>query len=160
MLIKNPYIYFEAWELQTCGWWATNCPRIHAFGNIAGGVPRNITATGEETLEGLGIEACNLLQADEARSFFSIDGWFVPISWINWFMLFLIICLVISKRKGEILGLIPSVGIVLTFIVASPIWYWPRYGLIEQILLPVFVLLLGSLSSSSFIQRRESKSIE
>ena len=43
ILRKNPRICFEAWELQTFGFWSVNQKWVNGFtGNILNGVPRNI----------------------------------------------------------------------------------------------------------------------
>lgn len=146
MFIRNPIVYFEAWEFETCGWWAVNLPQINALGNVSYGDPRNITDSGIAELETHGINARNLLGLEKTEDLFILDGWFIPISWISWFLVFYVFCLFALGKKDEFIGLIPSIGIMLTFLVASPIWYWQRYGLTLDILLPVFIMLFVNLA--------------
>lgn len=43
MLVRNPRVYFEAWELETFGYWACNVPGLYTYArNVAGGIPRNL----------------------------------------------------------------------------------------------------------------------
>lgn len=43
MMLRNPKVYLEAWEMQTCGYWTVNVPAaVQSASNIYGGVPRNI----------------------------------------------------------------------------------------------------------------------
>ena len=39
-----------------------------------------------------------------------------------------------------LLALAPSLGLIATLLLASPIWYWPRYGAAVQFLLPVYLM--------------------
>lgn len=55
MLVNNPLVYFEAWEMQTFGYWTINHPSaVFGKGNISGGVPR--TADDPREAPSLGIE--------------------------------------------------------------------------------------------------------
>lgn len=38
-------------------------------------------------------------------------------------------------------GLVPSWGHVATLLIASPIWYWPRYAFALQCLVPFYLVL-------------------
>ena len=153
MLFRNPRIYLEAWELQTYGFWAVNAPSIGvAVGNIAGGVPRNTVMEYSSQLDELNIRYGNLLGNDEVRAIFKQDEWSIPVAWITWLIAWITTCLILMRRIRFTLALAPSAGVALSLIVASPIWYWPRYGLPEQLLLPFFVsiLYLACMGSGQF----------
>lgn len=143
MLVKNPRLYFEAWELNTYGFWTINGPGMYnAARNISGGVPRGATPEGTAQLAQLGIQAENLLKHEELKHIFVMDEWSVPVSAIHFLLLFEMIYLVLRKRQKLLLALVPSIGLAATLLIASPIYYWPRYGLAEQYLLPFYLLLL------------------
>lgn len=82
-----------------------------------------------------------------------IDSWSIPISWLFWAVLYLSICLLAAGRDGWVFALIPSIVLVATLVIASPIYYWSRYGAALQFLIPmyalVFFLLFGKKKSAS-----------
>ncbi|WP_161471784.1 DUF6020 family protein [Adlercreutzia caecimuris] len=142
---KNPIRYLEAASLLTAGYWAVNVPQAMSYSrNIEQGHPRNIEPGGEEALDALGIEADNLLGSKLAHDLFPIKTIYgLPLSLINWLVFFLVTCLFIEGRFTYFFGLMPTLGLIATLFLASPIWYWPRYGAAEQILLPVYLVLLA-----------------
>lgn len=70
-----------------------------------------------------------------------MDSWSVPISWLFWAVLYLSICLLAADKGRWVFALVPSVILVATLVIASPIYYWPRYGAALQFLIPVYVLM-------------------
>lgn len=76
------------------------------------------------------------------RSIFTQDNQSVPISFILWGLVFLSICLVLRKKSLWLIALLPSLALLGTLIVASPIWYWPRYGAAVQFLIPFYAALV------------------
>lgn len=145
---KNPRIYFQAWELQTAGWWCLNNSMVNGFlstHNISLGHPRNTTDDYPISYEKYHLEAENLLGSDAVRSVFVQDTWSIPVAYINWFVLFICICGFLRKRASYLLPIIPTIGLVIVLLVASPILYWPRYGAMEQFLLPFYACWLLAL---------------
>lgn len=141
MFVKNPREYFEAWELETYGFWTVNRPEITASSwNISAGVPRN-TSDGMVQLQKYQIKASNLLKNESLKKFFPEDEWSVPIGIIGWCLLFMVVYLSLNHRKKFLLTLAPSIGLLLTLVISSPIYYWPRYGAAVQFLIPVYLLL-------------------
>ena len=70
MLVKNPLVYFEAWEMQTFGYWTVNHPSVVFHqGNINGGVPR----TAEEFTES-GVMQTGWLELDDTWYYFEPSG--------------------------------------------------------------------------------------
>ena len=47
-------------------------------------------------------------------------------------------------RGKWVLFLVPSLALVGTLVVASPIWYWPRYGAALQFLIPLYIAIAAS----------------
>lgn len=155
MLVKNPRCYLEAWELETCGFWTVNVPEAFTYEkNIWRGTPRNQDAERMDDLLSRDIHPQNLLRSETAHELLPTDEWSVPIGLINWLLFFFALFLLLVGRGSWVLPLVPSIGIALTLIVASPIWYWPRYGAAEQFLLPFYIclgvmLVRGGASSES-----------
>ena len=143
MLVRNPYVYFQAWELQTFGFWAVNTEKQSDWTiNIGHGNPSSTSAEGIQSLQDDYQIYPNLLGTDkEATRLFPMDSWSVPISWLLWISCYLALLLCLSRRPLWALGLIPSIGVALTLLIASPIYYWPRYGAVLQFCIPYFALL-------------------
>ena len=155
MLIRNPNAYFQAWELQTYGFWAVNPGNSDRLwsGNISSGVPRNASAAYVDQLVPYGIEP-NPAALDESwNSMLPIDSWSIPVSWLFWAVLYLSICLFAEDKGRWVFALIPSIILVATLVIASPIYYWSRYGAALQFLIPmyalIFFLLFGKKKSAS-----------
>lgn len=143
LFVQNPRAYFEAWELQTFGFWAVNQPNVLSFGaNISSGVPRNTAEAYAADLDVYQINAENKLGHDSLRDIFPQDSRTIPVGIIFWSVAFLSICLCLSGRARWVIALVPSLALLGTLIVASPIWYWPRYGAAVQFLIPFYVALV------------------
>ena len=143
IFMKNPRIFFEAWELETCGFWAVNVPEVNKYArNINGGVPRNINDELVGQLADYDIVPANLTGSIELRTFFRLNEWSVPVSWIIWLVLYAAALLLISGRPYRLILLMPSGGLIATLLLATPVWYWPRYGAALQFMLPVYLSLL------------------
>ena len=143
MLVRNSNTYFQAWELQTFGFWAVNTEEQDGWSwNVSAGMPRNVTAEGAQQLwDGYLIKSGSLATNVKATSMFPVDSWSVPISWLLWVSCYLSLLLCLGKKPLWALGLIPSIGVVLTLLVASPVAYWPRYGALLQFCIPYYVLM-------------------
>lgn len=140
MLVKNPKLYFEAWELQTFGYWTVNHPVvIFHTGNISGGVPR--TAYDPRELESYGITPHNYLGATD-QSLPPYENSSIPISWITWALIFLCLILPLSSNSKWLIPLLPSVALLASLLIASPIWYWERYAAATQFLIPFYIALI------------------
>lgn len=140
MLLRNPRVYFDAWVMQTFGFWTVNqVDAIGYSGNIAGGVPKNLTP---EVAANKGIFPSNKLGIEAAYDLFPSDEWSIPTGILFWAIVYLSVCLLVSGApRNLLLGLIPSWGLVATLLIASPIWYWPRYAFALQCLIPFYVVL-------------------
>lgn len=144
--LKNPQLYLESWELQTCGYWAINVPAVNMMDrNISAGVDRNTDSSRVDQLEKVGVHARNILGSSQWREVFPSDDWSVPVSWINWLVLLLLVCLALSGQGELLIGFVPTTGLALSLLVASPLWYWPRYGAAEQMLLPLYIAFFYAL---------------
>lgn len=143
MLVRNPNVYFQAWELQTYGFWAVNPDNSdHLWSwNVSAGVPRNANAAYVDRLVPYGIESNPAAINESWNSMLPMDSWSVPISWLFWAVLYLSICLLAADKGRWVFALVPSVILVATLVIASPIYYWPRYGAALQFLIPVYVLM-------------------
>lgn len=140
MLWQNPRAYFEAWELQTCGFWTINQKAVlESNENVTGGLPRNLKPLGNEA----GIHYENKLGSDELRAaLLPLDEWAVPAGIINWGIAYLAVCLALLGRKRWLVALVPSLGLVLTLLLATPAFYWPRYEAACYFLVPFYVSMV------------------
>ena len=144
LLVRNPDLYLEAWVLETYGFWTVNGPGVWNYAsNITAGVPRNIDEDRISQLTKRGIYPENLLGSDAARDVFPLTSYQPPVSVLFWVMVFLAMTFGLSGRKRWIVALLPSFGLMATLLVASPIWYWPRYALAVQLLIPLIVALFA-----------------
>ena len=146
--IKNPGIYLDAWIMQTFGWWTINQPNaINYQNNIEGGAPRN---NSPEEISFLQIYPKNLLKTDVAENIFPMNEWSIPAGVIFWGVLYFTMCALVSQRARDLLlALTPTVGLVFTLLIASPIWYWPRYALALQLLIPFYGTLFFWVQSAN-----------
>ena len=143
MFLKNPRLYFESWQLQTYGFWTVNQKEINYYDrNITGAYPRNLNQEGfAEELEHYDLRVDNLLQNEQFREIFPSVDIYIPIGMIVWIMILVGIFLAMDDKEILWIPLLPSLGLFLTLAIASPIFYWPRYAIALQYLLPVYLLL-------------------
>lgn len=143
MFVHNPVMYFEAWELQTCGFWMPNIPWTFDAWNIGGGVPCNISDIYLEQANSYGVYPRNLFGTGEARELFPPDGPSIPVAWVLWLVLFELLCFLLLRQRIWLLVLVPSLGLMLSILLATPIFYWPRYAAVLQLLVPAYIALLA-----------------
>ena len=145
MLIRNPRVYFEAWELQTFGFWAVNpgdATGIWGW-NITGGAPYN---NRPKTIPAeFGIRFGRYNTSSSLTMLFPEDEWSLPISWVLWGILYLCVLGCCRQRADVLVIVIPSLTLLGTLLIASPIYYWPRYGAAAQFLAPLYALLFLSI---------------
>ncbi len=151
ILRKNPKICFEAWMMQTYGYWSLNCSAINqSNSNIHMGVPRNIYTEYTDATD-LGIHFKPIDTNAWNAKVFPNQSRCIPIAYINWLLLILLSLSLLKKDWNTILILGASLGLMATLLIASPINYWPRYGLAEQLLIPFYLVLLLRLLGNSKI---------
>jgi hypothetical protein len=61
---------------------------------------------------------------------------------VNWILLLTAFISVLKKKTLWLIALAPSTGVVVTLLIASPYYYWQRYGLTELYLLPLYLFLI------------------
>lgn len=135
LMIKNPKIYLEAWALNTCGFWGINYWELNGFKkNITMGVPR-----GEELKEAYQINVSNS-KSDESQGVFSLSTPMPAVALCLWIALGMIVFALVNRVPRYLILFIPCLGNILTLVLASPITYWPRYGLSFICLLPLCIV--------------------
>lgn len=156
MFKKNPRIFFEAWELQTYGFWTINCDEVNYYSrNIVGGVPRNYYLEYKDVLEEYDIKVGKYVNSELLTKVFPIEDIGIPIGIINWCVVLLVIFLILRKQELLVIALTPTIGLMITLIVASPIHYWPRYAVAEQYLIPFYIALFVCSKNQEFSRRKE-----
>lgn len=139
MMIRNPKVYFEAWEMQTCGYWTVNVTAaVQNNSNIYGGVPRNVYP---EYNIGYDIFCKNLLKCDSIRNALPLSSYSISGGLVFWILIFVCTILILNEKRQWILSILPLILLYGTLFIASPIWYWPRYIFAAQLALPVVAVL-------------------
>lgn len=151
MLSRNPSIFFEAWELQTFGFWAPNVKGADGLPeNYLMGAPYNLVADAEASA---GVAFRNLLAplGDSVDVVIGLSAWSISGAAVFWLLMFTAVLLVSHGRARFALPLLPFLLLYGTLFIASPIWYWPRYIVAAQFGLPVVLVVVvrGLLSSES-----------
>lgn len=131
---KNPKLYFEAWALNTAGFWGINYWELNGYiQNVAMGVP-----LGEELNDLFQIKVRN--NQSEENTYFSLTTPMPSIALTLWIMLGMLVVAFVKKVPRHIIIFAPCIGNIITLMVASPITYWPRYGLSLICLLPICIV--------------------
>ena len=140
MLVRNPKLAFEGWQLLTAGFWSpTHCTFFN--GNVPCG---NLKSLELLKKHGHGIWQRNLLEnrfIDTRFLFSELDASF-PLGAVFWLTLLIGI---LALKKGALptfAALLPVFALDATLFLASPLFYWPRYGYAVILLLPVMLFLL------------------
>lgn len=143
MFLRNPSMYFEAWELQTFGFWAPNVKGADGLPeNFLMGAPYNLMADGEASA---GVGFRNLLAplGDGVNKVFGLNAWSISGAVVFWLLVFSAVLLVSRGRPRFALPLLPFLLLYETLFIASPIWYWPRYIVAAQFGLPVVLVVVA-----------------
>ncbi len=144
MIANNPGLAFESWQLQTAGFWApTHCAFFNS--NMPCG---NMNSLKETEKFGHGIWQRNLLEnsfIDTRKLFSELDASF-PLGAIFWLVL---LTAIVALKKGDLpvlVAVLPVLSLDATMFLATPWYYWPRYGYALTLMLPVVIFLLLQLS--------------
>lgn len=143
MLSRNPSIFFEAWELQTFGFWAPNVKGADGLPeNFLMGVPYNLVADAKAST---GVTFRNLLAplGDGVDVAIGLSAWSISGSVVFWLLMFSAVLLVSRERSRFALPLLPFLLLYGTLFIASPIWYWPRYIMAAQFGLPAVLVVVA-----------------
>ena len=144
MGLKNPRSYFQAWELLTFGYWMPNQWELfYDSTNIIKGNLHDLPF--DEKLNkkihtvygGKGHQ----LKAGP-RLLFDCKGTIAGLGFVSWILLFALLITVLRKKWIALIALMPSIGLFLTLLLASPYYYWQRYGLAEYYLFPVYIFII------------------
>ena len=142
MFKQNPHCYFQAWELNTFGYWAVNYWEYNFdTGNIYKGNLNDLYTQAD-----LGIRPKNLLTNPimDFSKIFKIEGAVISLAILNWIIFFIMTVIIAKKNYLYLLPLAPSLGLIATLFVATPYTYWQRYGLAEYYLIPFYFIILIS----------------
>lgn len=144
MFVHNPRVYLDSWILQTFGFWTVNQKETWSFDNIGGGVPRNLE--GEKVdLDQYSIVMRNQWGNSAARELFPHDESSLPLGVLLWFTIYMSTLIILLKEGHIVLAFVPLFALIATLLIATPIWYWPRYGAALQFVIPLFLALFARL---------------
>lgn len=140
MGLKNPGQYIGGWAMMTFGYWA---PNRWEFCNDGA----NLSRGNFNDLKYHGLDA-EIKQVDQNNlpdnvlyKLFPNSGTVIPLALVNWLVLFAVLLAILSGDVKTILALAPSLGIIATLLIASPYYYWPRYGMAQFYLIPLYLYL-------------------
>ena len=148
MGIKNPRSYFQAWELLTFGYWAPNQWELfHDGGNLGKG---GLGSIGMDEKLNRRIHPVYIGEKYKTglRVYFDWNGTMPALGSVCWILLFALLIVVIRREWTLMMALMPSMALFLTLLLASPYYYWQRYGLAEYYLLPIYIYIILCGSSS------------
>ena len=144
MGIKNPRSYLQGWELLTFGYWMPNQWNLFWDGaNIIKGNLNDLPFDDKlnKKIHTVYTGKGHHLKAGP-RLLFDCKGTIAGLGTISWIMLFTLLITILRKEWGALAALMPSVGLFLTLLLASPYYYWQRYGLAEYYLFPIYIFIL------------------
>lgn len=142
LLIKNPRMYFEAWELESYGFWTVNKPEIiFQTDSISFGAPINMRGINEFSVGKYILSIESKLENERIAKLLPADSWSIPLGILNWLFLYVLIVLHYKGKTAQIIALVPQLGVILGILIGTPICYLPRYELSLQVLLPLLILL-------------------
>lgn len=147
LFIKNPYCYAEAWMLNTYGYWALNHWELNKDGdNIYKGNLDDINHW-----ENYGIQPHSLVSSKyvDVEKIVRIADPMIALASLTWLIGFLVFLIWKKRMWAWGIAAAPSIGLVLTLLIATPHAYWQRYGLAQYYLLPVYFLLICYLLRSA-----------
>ena len=141
LLIKNPILFIEAWAMEA-----------ELLGIKCMGAPRETS----ELKKVYDITSGSLLGENSSidltvKKYFSVVTQMPSVALCLWISLFMILYALVEGKWRYLLFFIPCLGNIATLLVATPITYWPRYGLSFICLLPIsalFPYLLKELEES------------
>lgn len=138
--MKNPGKYIDAWAMMTFGYWA---PDYWQFNSDKWNVPNgdfNIVANSD-----LDIRQTPLYELPTTGRYgiFTLYGSMISLGLVDWMMLFACLVLITRRDTAGITAMTISLGALATMLIASPFYYWQRYGTIQYDLLPVYLYFLA-----------------
>ena len=138
--LKNPGKYVEAWALMTFGYWTPN--RWELCNDTENLFRGNF---GDLLDSGLKIEQVDMnnLPDNFLYKLFPNRGTIIELAIVDWLVFVAFLLAVLANDRVGMIGLLPSIGIIITLIIASPYWYWPRYGMAQFYLAPVYFYFIG-----------------
>ena len=143
LLIKNPRIYIESWLLNTRGFWSIVSSEFYGFtGNVYMGSLGDLTKNDyyKDKIHSIKNELKQKLGVDISK-FIPLNAETPPIGLIFWLEMFFLVIFITEKKTRMIVLLLPSFGVMASLFIATPIAYWPRYGLCLFYLVPVLLTI-------------------
>ena len=139
MGLKNPRKYVCAWALMTFGYWAPNRWELN---NDSGTLSKG--NFNDVLVSGLPIKAVdpNALPDNFLYKVFTVQGSILSLGIVDWILLFSVLVMLLKHDTRGLIAISVSVGVMITLIIASPYWYWQRYGMAQYYLLPVYLYVI------------------
>ncbi len=141
LLAKNPKLMIEGWELTTYGYWAPNRWELFSDAeNIIKGNLGDYTNTGMDKYVKKENVLNKLVKNLDFEKIFTIQGDIVALANVIWIIIFSAFIMMMKKKWEYLSILTPSIGLIITLWIASPYYYWQRYGLALYYTVPVCLM--------------------
>lgn len=142
MALKNPRSYFQAWELLTFGYWMPNQWELfYDDTNIIKGNLYDLPSD-DKLKDKIHTAYGGKKLKTGLRMIFDSKGTIAGLGFVSWILLFALLITVIRKEWTALIALMPSLSLFLTLLLASPYYYWQRYGLAEYFLFPIYLYII------------------
>ena len=131
LLPKNFNTYVDAYLLQTYGFWSIGTNNY--YGLYSNNVVKNYLDIFRKDLikDSMGVSLKDYIKEP------STPG----IGTLLWIMVFSSVLLIIIKKKEYILVYLPSIILMITLLIATPVTFCFRYAFVLAYLLPLFILM-------------------
>lgn len=149
MVIKNPRLAFEGWELLTVGYWS-----VTHFTFDTGNIPKGCLWCFKWWTKDHGIKTKNLLENRffDSRAVFNQYDATIPISLLTWLVILIAALTFARKNAPAQMATLPLLAILLSLFLATPIQYWERYAYALSLAAPLLIVLF--IRMSRFILRK------
>lgn len=139
MGLKNPSKYICAWALMTFGYWAPNRWELNNdSGTLSKGNFNDVLVSGLP----IKVVDLNALPDNLLYKVFTVQGSILSLGIVDWILLFSVLVMLLKCDIRGLVAISVSVGVMITLILASPYWYWQRYGIAQYYLFPLYLYFI------------------
>ena len=140
MMMKNPRLAFEGWELLTVGYWS-----VTHFTFDTGNISKGCLWCFKWWTKDHGIKTKNLLESRffDSRAVFNQYDATIPLGFLTWLVILITLLALMRKNASAQMATLPLLALLLSLFLATPIQYWERYGYALSLSAPLLIVLLA-----------------
>ena len=140
MMMKNPRLAFEGWELLTVGYWS-----VTHFTFDTGNISKGCLWCFKWWTKDHGIKTKNLLESRffDSRAVFNQYDATIPLGFLTWLVILITLLALMRKNASAQMVTLPLLALLLSLFLATPIQYWERYGYALSLSAPLLIVLLA-----------------